>query len=132
MKRFISLIAIIVLSALATAALTTQDNNSPKTVRSASAGKQARKTTNQNDPRVLKVGPSTTYLNKGLTTDDVVRALGKPETISERMNGDTRVVLYTYPRSEGQFLIAEFENGLLARSYIDTPAYVAQADEAGK
>jgi hypothetical protein len=35
-------------------------------------------------PGVVQVGPRTTYLKEGLTTEEVVRLLGKPSAISER------------------------------------------------
>jgi hypothetical protein len=126
-----TLFAIIILSAIAGSAQTGQDSSksSSNEVRVEQA---ATSTDKKDDPRVLRVGPSTTYIRTGLTTDDVVRVLGKPEAVSERMNGDTRIILYTYPRGEGRFLVTEFENNLLVRSYIDTPAFVAQLGEPKK
>jgi hypothetical protein len=129
MKKVISLFAIIILSAIAGSAQTGPDKTSSN---DGSIEKASTRSDKKDDPRVLRVGPSTTYISKGLTTDDVVRVLGKPEAVSERMNGDTRIVLYTYPRGEGRFLVTEFENDLLVRSYIDTPAFVAQLGDSKK
>ncbi len=131
MKRVISLFAIIILSAIAGSAQTGQDK-SKSSSNDARIEKAQTRSGQKNDPRVLRVGPSSTYLRSGLTPDDVVRVLGKPESVSERMNGDTRVILYTYARGEGRFLVTEFENDLLVRSYTDTPAEVAQLAEPGK
>ncbi|HEV7473162.1 MAG TPA: hypothetical protein VGN90_03880 [Pyrinomonadaceae bacterium] len=67
-------------------------------------------------PGVVQVGPRTTYLKEGLRTDEVVRLLGKPVTISERSDKGVVVAVYEFQRGEGQILVAEFENGLLVRS----------------
>lgn len=131
MKKVISLFAIVILSAIAGSAQTGQEKTKASS-NDARIEKAQTRAGQKNDPRVLRVGPSTTYLRSGLTTDDVIRVLGKPESVSERMNGDTRVVLYTYARGEGRFLITEFEKDLLVRSYIDTPAEVAQLAVPGK
>ena len=67
-------------------------------------------------PGVVLVGPRTTYLKEGLRTDEVIRLLGKPVSISERSEKDVVVAIYEFQRGEGRVLIAEFENGLLVRS----------------
>jgi hypothetical protein len=64
-------------------------------------------------PGVLRVGPSTTYLKKGLKAYEVVRFLGWPLSGSERREGDLRLATYTFARGEGRVLIAEFENDSL-------------------
>lgn len=69
-------------------------------------------------PGVVRVGPRTTYLKEGLTTDQVGRLLGKPISISERTEKDVVVKTYVFQRGEGRTLIAEFEQGLLVRSRI--------------
>lgn len=68
------------------------------------------------DGRVIRLGPTTTYLKNGLSTDEVLRLLGKPSTISERQETGRLLSIYTYERSEGRVFIAEFENGLLVSS----------------
>lgn len=67
-------------------------------------------------PHVLRVGPSTTYLKHGLSTDEVVRLLGAPVSVSERQEGDARLATYIFPRGEGRVLVAEFKNGALTSS----------------
>jgi hypothetical protein len=61
-------------------------------------------------PGVVRVGPRTTYLKEGLTINEVVRFLGKPFSISERTQNNTIV----------KMLIAEFENNVLVRSWLET------------
>ena len=71
-------------------------------------------------PGVVRVGPRTTYLKEGLTIGEVVRFLGKPFSISERTQNNTIVKVYSFRRGEGQLLIAEFENNVLVRSWLET------------
>jgi hypothetical protein len=71
-------------------------------------------------PGVVKVGPRTTYLKAGLRTDEVIRVLGKPISISERTENDVVITTYEFQRGEGRVLIAEFEGGLLVRSRTET------------
>jgi hypothetical protein len=68
------------------------------------------------DGRVLRLGPTTTYIKNGLSTEEVVRLLGKPESITERQDGDRQLAIYNFPRSDGRVFVAEFENGLLVGS----------------
>lgn len=78
---------------------------------------------------VVRVGPRTTYLKNGLSIDEVIRLLGKPLSITERTEQNVSLKLYVFQRGEGQVLIAEFENGLLARSCSELrEAHPAQAD----
>ena len=79
-------------------------------------------------PGVVRVGPRTTYLKDGLRIDEVVRLLGKPLSISERNEQNVIVKTYVFQRGEGQVLIAEFENGLLARSRTELRDETPQAD----
>ena len=71
-------------------------------------------------PGVVQVGPRTTYLKEGLRTDEVVRLLGKPASISERSENDIIITTYEFHRSEGRMLIAEFVGGILVRSRSET------------
>ena len=71
-------------------------------------------------PGVVRVGPRTTYIKEGLSTDEVVRLLGKPISITERNEKDTLVSTYEFQRGEGRVLIAEFEKGVLVRSRIES------------
>lgn len=79
-------------------------------------------------PGVVQVGPRTTYLKEGLTTDEVVRLLGKPATISERIDDGIVVTIYEFTRSEDRVLVAEFEKGALVRSAMHARGQVAKAD----
>lgn len=71
------------------------------------------------DGRVVRVGPTTTYLKKGLSKDEVVRLLGKPTVVNERQDGSILRATCIFERSEGRRLVAEFENGLLTRSNVE-------------
>ena len=66
---------------------------------------------------VVRVGPSTTYLKQGLSTEEVVKLLGEPTSISEGNSGE---VTYEFPRAEGRVLLAEFVNGSLVSSRTET------------
>ena len=79
-------------------------------------------------PGVVQVGPRTTYLKEGLTTDEVVRLLGKPATISERTDDAVVVTIYQFTRSDDRVLVAEFEKGALVRSAMHTRGEVAKAN----
>ena len=71
-------------------------------------------------PGVVRVGPRTTYLKEGLSTQEVVRLLGKPSSISERSEKDVVITVYEFRRGEGHFLFAEFAGGVLLRSWSET------------
>ncbi len=129
MKKIFSLFAIIILSAIAVSAQTGKKDefaNSRDGKVESKRVPSSHKISVKNDPRVLRVGPSTTYLRNGLSINDVTRVLGKPEKVSETQNGDVRLATYTFSRSEGRVLIAEFENDLLVSSRIETPELVVQ------
>jgi hypothetical protein len=71
-------------------------------------------------PHVISVGPRTTYLKEGLSTEDVQKLLGKPSEVSEREEGGARIVSYVFQRGEGRVLVAEFVGGRLVRSRVET------------
>jgi hypothetical protein len=75
---------------------------------------------------VVRVGPTTTYLKEGLSTNQVVRLLGEPSAISERTEKDLIVTTYEFPRGEGRVLLAEFVSDALIDSRIETRVQVAQ------
>jgi hypothetical protein len=80
-------------------------------------------------PGMVRVGPRTTYLKEGLRTDEVVRVLGKPASISERSENNVVITTYEFQRGEGRILIAEFVDGVLVRSRTETrDEQVVQAD----
>ncbi len=64
---------------------------------------------------VVRVGPSTTFLKQGLSTEEVVRLLGEPTAIYEREEG-TDSITYVFARSEDRVLVAEFVKGSLVSS----------------
>jgi hypothetical protein len=85
-------------------------------------------------PGVVRVGPTTTYLKEGLSTEQVIRLLGQPAAISERTEKDLIVTTkdlivttYQFPRGEGRVLIAEFVSDALIDSRIETRVQVAQS-----
>jgi hypothetical protein len=79
-------------------------------------------------PGVVQVGPRTTYLKEGFSTEEVIRLLGMPTAVSERSDKDVVVAIYEFPRGEGRVLIAEFVKGVLVRSAMETRGQIAQAD----
>ncbi|MBD0372265.1 MAG: hypothetical protein ICV60_15590 [Pyrinomonadaceae bacterium] len=83
-----------------------------------SAGR--RQNTRVVDGRVVRVGPTSTYLKNGLSLEEVVQLLGKPESVTERSEGGRLLATYIFPRSEGRVLVAQFENGLLTNSRTET------------
>ena len=78
------------------------------------------------DGRVLQLGPSTTYLKNGLTIEEVVRLLGKPVARAEREDNGARFSTYTFARSGGRVLVAEFENDVLVGSRTEATEKLAR------
>ena len=78
-------------------------------------------------PGVVQVGPRTTYLKEGFSTEEVVRLLGKPSAISERTENGVAVTVYEFPRGGARVLIADFVNDMLVHSTMETREPVAQA-----
>jgi hypothetical protein len=74
------------------------------------------------DGRVLRLGPTTTYLKRGLSREEVVQVLGKPLNVSERQEGTRLFSTYTFRRSAARVLVAEFENDLLVDSRMERAA----------
>lgn len=81
------------------------------------------------DGRVLRIGPTTTYLKNGLSKDEVVRILGKPSFVLERWEGKRFLATYTFKRSSGRLFVAEFEDGLLVRSRTEPAASPEPGEE---
>ena len=69
---------------------------------------------------VVRFGPRSTYLKEGLRTQEVLRLLGQPSTVSERHEGDAVVTRYEFDRSEGRIIVAEFVSDALVRSRTET------------
>lgn len=67
------------------------------------------------EPRVVNVGPRTTFLKEGLREGEVLRLLGSP-SLTLRAAGGRSSVTHEFPRGEGRVLVAEFEDGVLVNS----------------
>lgn len=67
-------------------------------------------------PGVVQLGPRTTYLKEGLTTEEVLRVMGRPTAVSERNEQGSIVTSYEFIRGDGRVLIAEFIDNALVRS----------------
>jgi hypothetical protein len=76
---------------------------------------------------VVHLGPRTTYLKDGLTTQEVVKLLGEPLTVSERTESGKTVSTYEFQRGEGRVVIAEFVGNELVRSRTEMRATRAVA-----
>jgi len=114
MKKVFILLSFILLGGFGAAAQTAGEK-APRARRVSYQGEQAVAAS----PRVVRVGPRTTYLKEGLSTDEVFKLLGRPAEASERHEGDAKVVSYVFERGEGRVLVAEFVNGLLVRSRVE-------------
>jgi hypothetical protein len=79
-------------------------------------------------PGVVRVGPPTTYLKEGLSVAEVIRLLGKPQAVSERVDNGHAIVTYEFRRGEARVLVAEFERGTLLRSRTETRGAEETAD----
>jgi hypothetical protein len=69
---------------------------------------------------VVRFGPRSTYLKDGLSTQQVVRLLGQPSTVSERNEDGDVITRYEFDRSEGRIIVAEFVSDALVRSRTET------------
>ena len=76
---------------------------------------------------VVRVGAPTTYLKQGLTTEEVIRVLGEPANISERLEEGVVVTRYEFRRGGERMLVAEFVNDRLVRSKTEDHDQVAKA-----
>jgi hypothetical protein len=129
MKKGFSFIAVLLLAAAAVSARPVAGEGANVKEKSASRRSEDE---SQRAARVLRVGPSTTYLKNGLSLNEVVMLLGKPASRSERLAGDVRLTTCVFPRSEGRVLVAEFENGLLVASRTEIQeAQAAVVNQAG-
>ena len=79
-------------------------------------------------PRVIRVGPPTTYVKEGLRTEEVLRLLGKPVATSERLEQGLVVTTYEFLRGGGRVLVADFVSDALVHSRIETRGKSIQAD----
>ena len=133
MKKVFGLFAIILLSALAVSAQTkVKTEAGARSLEETKGTVAVKKSARKNDPRILRVGPSSTYLKNGLSIDDVLGVLGEPLSSTERQDGQILLTTYLFQRSEDRILVAEFENGLLVSSHTGTLEEVAQYKESGQ
>ncbi|HEY2972376.1 MAG TPA: hypothetical protein VGJ48_07680 [Pyrinomonadaceae bacterium] len=146
MRKVLSLVIVIMSAMVSAAAQTEQDPKRSFETKhvTAKVDMRATRTTDEDEslvrqtsysypadefkPGVVQVGPRTTYLKEGFSTEEVIRLLGKPTTVSERSDKDVVVAIYEFPRGEGRVLIAEFVEGVLVRSAMETRGQIAQAD----
>jgi hypothetical protein len=126
MKKFLILIAAILISATAVSAQTKTKGD----VRRSAERERSVTSLNRKDRSraslVLKLGPSTTYIKNGLSYDEVVRFLGQPISASERQDGGIRLTTLTFARSQGRVLVAEFADGLLVNSRMESNESLSQ------
>lgn len=134
MQKFFIITAFILLSAAAATAQTTAEQKplsdskvefatsaeADSSGRSPILSVKGRQTERIVDGRVLRVGPTTTYLKNGLSLEEVLKLMGRPATRSERLEAGRLLTVYAFPRSQGRVLIAQFENGLLTDSRMET------------
>lgn len=78
---------------------------------------------------VVQIGPRTTYLKEGLSTEAVLRVLGTPAAMSERTENDTVVKTYEFLRGDGRVLVADFVGDALVRSRTETRVQAALVEE---
>lgn len=78
--------------------------------------------------RVVRVGPRSTYLKEGLSTEDVLRMVGRPSDVFERFEDGKSVMVYVFERGENRVLVAEFVEGRLVRSRIESRAEGERAE----
>jgi hypothetical protein len=120
MKKFFSLIAIVLFSVVAVAAQAKVKGSSNDSRRSHRAGVEKRaahpKAARFQDARAFRLRPSTIYLKNGLSTDEVLRLLGTPTSVSERQEGNAHLATYIFQRAVGRIFVADFENGVLVNS----------------
>ena len=79
-------------------------------------------------PVALRIGPPTTYLKEGLTTEEVVKLLGEPTVVLEHEDKGVAVKTYEFPRGGNRILVADFVKGALVSSRTET----RQTPEAGR
>ena len=116
MKKFLILITTILISAMAVSAQTVTKGNGRLSVEGEKRVASGNRREGARATLVLKLGPSTTYIKNGLSLEEVLRLLGQPASVSEKLEGSLRLITYTFVRSEGRVLVAEFTDGVLVSS----------------
>ncbi len=88
-----------------------------------------RNTSYEFGPRVVSVGPRTTYLKEGLSEQEVLRLLGRP-SLSIRAADKPADTIHEFPRGEGRHILAEFRDGVLVRARTVDRGQLVRADAA--
>lgn len=133
MQKFFIVTAFVLLSSVSAAAQTPAEQNplsenkvefanraEASSVSAPVISAKGRQTERVVDGRVIRVGPTTTYLKNGLSVEEVFKLLGRPAAQYERLEAGRLLTIYAFPRSAGRLLIAQFENGLLTDSRMET------------
>ena len=89
------------------------DKNGARLTEGTNAGGYVRK-------GVVHVGPRSTYLKEGLSSEEVVSLLGAPTSILQSKRDGHSVVIYEFERSGDRVFVAEFVNGSLIASSTET------------
>jgi len=129
MKKFLILIATILISAMAVAAQTVTKGDGRLSVEGEKGVASVNSRERAHATFVLKLGPSTTYIKNGLSLEEVLRLLGQPSSVSEKLEGSLRLITYTFVRSEGRVLVAEFTDGVLVSSRSESSESLSQNRE---
>ena len=67
-------------------------------------------------PGVVEIGPRSTFLKEGLSLTAVLRVLGHPTAITERVVDQKVVRSYEFSRGAGRTVVADFVNDILVHS----------------
>jgi len=102
--------AVIMFAAIGVSAQKVDDS----TARSGDRSHKASHTVDKTRSRVITLGPSTTYLEKGLSEEEVVTFLGEPASKAQAWRGGRSLMTYSYDRGYGHVLRIEFTEGLLS------------------
>jgi hypothetical protein len=116
MKKFLILIATILISATAVSAQTNRKADGRRSAEREGSVISINRQERSRASLVLKLGPSTTYIKNGLSYAEVVRLLGQPASVSEKQDGGLRLTTLTFTRSQGRVLVTEFADGVLVNS----------------
>jgi hypothetical protein len=127
MKRGFSFIAIILFSIVAASAQTKIKEGQADLRRSREGERRSaycNEGARSRDTRVLQLGPTTTYLKEGLSTEEVAGFLGQPTSVSERQERYSRLTTYIFSSGGECVIVVEFVNGVLVGSRTQIREYV--------
>jgi hypothetical protein len=126
MKKFLILIATILITATAVSAQTNRKGDRRQSAERERSVTSINRRERSRASLVLKLGPSTTYIKNGLSYAEVVRFLGQPDSVSEKQDGQLRLTTLTFARSQGRVLVTEFADGVLINSRTETNESLSQ------